>query len=297
MGKTAPLRTERIRMTDLAAFGLPEVPLVGVHVLTRAIPGLKEHVHEGLMEICLLARGARVYSVGGADYELKGGDIFVTFPDEQHGSGRHVHGKGKLFWLQVRLPRRRGAFIGLAPATGYPLARALRELPRRLFRGCSAALECFERLVRVIDAPEEPMAATRLTTYLAELLAHVVDCARRAGPRLTPDIRRTIDAIEQAEGDFPSVENMADAVHLSASRFKSKFKAQTGIPPHEFLLRRKIALATAHLAAGAGVTETALRRGCSSSQYFATVYRRFTNRAPSADRVPDGRRRTGEAAG
>ena len=67
---------------------------------------------------------------------------------------------------------------------------------------------------------------------------------------------------------------------LSESRFKTRFKREMGVPPEEFWLRQKIERATVLLKTR-NVTEVAHELGFSSSQYFATVFKRYTRVSPS----------------
>ncbi|MGB8353022.1 MAG: AraC family ligand binding domain-containing protein, partial [Chthoniobacteraceae bacterium] len=67
--------------------GIPEVIMLGRYNYSRARDGLVAHSHPGCLEICYLAKGTQLYRVGGHEYVLTGGDVFVTFPDEQHGTG------------------------------------------------------------------------------------------------------------------------------------------------------------------------------------------------------------------
>jgi AraC-like DNA-binding protein len=54
-----------------------------------------------------------------------------------------------------------------------------------------------------------------------------------------------------------------------------------GVAPHEFILRCKMDEAKRLLThEGRSVTETAMALGFSSSQYFATVFKRFTQQTP-----------------
>jgi len=66
---------------ELTDIGLPEVPLLGIHDEKYARQGLAAHVHPGLMEICYLTRGERVYHVKRRDYSFRCNELFVTFPD------------------------------------------------------------------------------------------------------------------------------------------------------------------------------------------------------------------------
>jgi AraC-like DNA-binding protein len=279
--ENAPIRSRRVTV-DLAKIGLPEVPLVGIHDQTSAAAGLMQHIHEGLMEICYLKRGERVYRVKGRDYLFRGNELFVTFPGEPHGSGRHAHGKGLLYWMQLRLPQRNQPFLCLSPREAAPLIEALRALPRRCFTGTPQLAAIFEELYELHVERPTPLQRVTVAACLLRWLLTVIRCARSPIPRnITDDILAALRALsEEPERDF-RVGELAAASRLSTSRFKAKFKAQVGIPPREYLLRRKVEQAQRMLADGhRSVTDVAFSLGFSSSQYFATVFKRFTHRRP-----------------
>ena len=275
-------------MLDLGEAGLPEVPCVGVHELPRSSVGLREHLHPGAMEICFLVRGEQTYAVGETDYRLRGDDVLVTFPDEHHGTGRNPMGKGLLYWMQVRLPRGNESFLLLQGRKAQPLVRALRQLPRRYFHGTEEMRELFEKIVVAGRETGGGLRQIRLATLLLAYLQAVVECAQRSPWSMyTADILRVLERMEgELEGDL-SVSEMAVVAGLSAPRFKAKFKAQVGIPPREYFMRAKIKLAQEMLRTeNKSVTAVAAGLGFSSSQYFATVFRRFTNQRASEVRHP-----------
>jgi AraC-like DNA-binding protein len=81
--------------------------------------------------------------------------------------------------------------------------------------------------------------------------------------------------------DELTVARLAQVAGLSPSRFQAAFKQETGIPPAEFALSARITEASRRLARpGADVTSVAFSLGFSSSQYFASAFRRFTNISP-----------------
>jgi AraC-like DNA-binding protein len=76
------------------------------------------------------------------------------------------------------------------------------------------------------------------------------------------------------------VPRLAEVARLSQSRCKIRFRQETGVPPAEYWLRKKIEKA-ADLLRTRSVTEVAYALGFSSSQYFATAFRRYTLASPS----------------
>ncbi len=285
-GRLLP-RGERHITLDLADFGLPEVPVFGVHSQTRAKGGLSPHLHPGAMEICYLVKGEHIFNVGGRDYRMRGGDLFWTRGEEEHGSGRHPYGRGLLYWLQLALPARGRGFLALSARAAHPLVEGLRGLPRRHFPGNRKLQTLFEELMAVCRGRERPLRKLALAAGLTEWLRLVVECAELAG--VSPhsaDIQRALLFIEQHFEEGLSVADLARQAMLSESRFKAKFREEVGMPPREYVLRHKIELAEEMLAGGQSVTRTAYALGFSSSQYFATVFKRYTHRRPSDARQP-----------
>jgi AraC-like DNA-binding protein len=277
-------------MIDLREIGVRDVPLVGVHHLSSAEPGLSRHVHEGLMEICYLKRGERVYCVGGKDYRFTGNEVFITFPDEEHGSGNNPHGKGILYWMQVRLPKRASSFVGLTSAEAGPLVKSLRSIPRRIFRGDHRLETYFDEIRRLYFEGDGPLRRLAIESRVVSWLIAIVECANgETTVDLSDDIRRAIEEARRYPGRTLSVSDLARAAKLSTSRFKAKFKEQTGMAPAEYVLRERVGIARGRLASGGGtVTEIAYDLGFSSSQYFATVFKRFTGLRPTDVRKSGG---------
>lgn len=276
-------------MLDLTTVGLPEVPLVAMHKQSQAAAGLVEHVHPGAFEICYVTSGERIYHVDGRDYVMKGNQLFITFPDEPHGSGQNPHGKGVLYWLHVVLPPRSQPFLCLTGAAARPLVEGLRRLPARHFTGDRRLQTLFEDVFRRLHEPASAMQKLHIATDLIAWFSVLLECAHaghRDRPGYAPDIRRVLEWIDAHLAEAVAVERLAGLVHLSPSRFKAKFKGEVGIPPAEYWLRRKVERGGELLRRGRQtVTEVAFALGFSSSQYFATVYKRFTNRRPGDERA------------
>jgi AraC-like DNA-binding protein len=234
------------------------------------------------MEICYLVKGEHVFHVGGRDYRMKGNEVFWTRGEEEHGSGRHPYGRGLLYWLQVRLPPRGRTFLGLGAREARPLVDGLRRLPRRHFRGDRRLRTLFDEIMAVCSEGTRSLPKLALCAGLIEWLRLVVECAEVAGEsEYSGAILRALRFVRDNAALNPSVGELAREAQLSESRFKARFREEVGTPPREYVLRHKVVLAEAMLAGGESVTRTAHALGFSSSQYFATVFKRYTHRRPS----------------
>lgn len=267
-------------MLDLAGKGLPEIPLLGVHHEKYARAGLRPHKHDA-MEICYLTSGERTYSVGGRDHTFRGNELFVTYPDEIHGSGAHPHGKGLLYWMQIRLPARPAPFLSLSSREAWPLVTSLRRLEHRSFLGERSLKRIFEEALTYALEPEGGLARLEISTRIIQWLTIVLRCSERASSvRITGDVRLVLDHIGGNSVEQSSLDELAALSGLSVSRFKAKFKEQMGMPPGEYGLRQRIRRSEEMLQAGESVTGVAYALGFSSSQYFATAFKRITGRRP-----------------
>ncbi len=268
---------------DLTPFKLPEVPYLAAQNLPFATMALPTHVHKGRMEINHILKGERVYRVGNKDYRLRGNQIFVTWPDEVHGSGASLHGRGMHFWMQVALPQPGEAFLGLGPERAAPVVRALWELPKRHFPATEEMRGIFSRILHLCRLGPTELASARLTALVIEWLLEVIDSSSLPLENdVTPDIGRVIDLMEENPLAHYSVNDLAEASHLSESRFKAKFSRQIGMPPGDYIQRHRLEVALRLLLQGRTVAQAAEQLGFSSSQHFSTAFKKFFGKSPVA---------------
>ncbi len=271
------------RVLDLRQVGLAEVPMLGMYSYAHARPDLPVHRHAGGWEICYLERGNQVFEVNGRVYHLRGGDVFVTFPDEPHSTGGSPSEPGVLYWLNVRLPRSRSGLLALPRDESSRLVASLLQLPHRHFRASQQTKTLFKELFRWCDHQEVLHRTTRMRSAITRLLLEVIDASRRHAQSQSSERIGEIVRLIQAhpEREF-RLEDLARHARLSLSHFKKRFKTETGLSPHQFILRDKIE-ASKRLLHGGGksITDVALDLGFVSSQYFATVFRRITGSTPS----------------
>ena len=273
----------------LAVPGLPGPLQLGRYNQTEAHAALDDHRHEGAIEICLLLRGRQTYVVNGHAHEMKGGDVFLTFPGEVHSTGARPQEKGVLYWLILGLPRPGGALPGPG---GAELARALRGLPRRHFPGDWRLREHCDSIMRLQLGPSDPLRAAAVWYHVTGFLLRVVELAHaRESGRRPASLQPVLDHVARHVDQRLPLPELAAKAGLSLPRFKARFKAEHGVPPGEYVLRARVARAEQLLReTGLPITRIAFALGFSSSQYFATVMKRYTRQTPGALR-----RRSAEA--
>jgi AraC-like DNA-binding protein len=248
-----------------------------------AQPGLPPHVHHDVLEICYVHRGNLVFETGGETFRLRGGDVFLSFPDEVHSTGEFPVDKSLLYWIGVQIENRDRPLLDDrdSPDSRW-FVDALRNLKLRVFRGSGSLRHNLDEAIRLLLSDHE-MRTILVRNRISDFLVDVIEMARRESrDEPSPTVRRCIDWVDDHSDRRIRLEELADQCALSLPRFKQRFKDETGVPPGEFIVRRKVNRARSMLdQTDRSVTAIAMDLGFTSSQYFATVFRRYTNMSPS----------------
>jgi AraC-like DNA-binding protein len=252
--------------------------MLGHSTRSAARSALAAHRHAGAYEICLIAGGSVEWWVGRERVEVGPGEVFITRPDEEHGGVDAVIHPCDLYWVQAVLA---------APWTPRALAAGFRRLRLRTFGGSPQVRGCFERLLAEHRRPDRlsPVAAQ---AAFHELLVTVLrDHEAQAGRQneqtraFSAEIRRATAWMEQGLGEDFAVAQAAQRVGLSVAQFHVRFRRETGFAPGLWRTRRRIALAKSLLRRpDASITQVAMDCGFSTSQYFATVFKKMVGLTP-----------------
>lgn len=275
------------KIVDFRPWGFQDLTALGRYSYVAAHRPLSRHTHGDMLEFCFLDEGEQPYNVEGQRYLLKGGDVLVTFPHERHGSGRSPLNRGRLYWLLVCVPAKRNRFLDLPVKESRELLDALLSISPRQFRGTRMLKYSLERIFKACDGPES-LRRIEIRNWAVRFLLDIVECAsRRPKERISPAIRKVLNYIEgHLEDETPPLAEYASMAHLSLSRFKSRFKQEVGTAPGKYLIARKIERAKEMLRdPERTITATALSLGFSTSQHFASTFKRVTGMTPRGFRV------------
>ena len=105
-------------------------------------------------------------------------------------------------------------------------------------------------------------------------------------PELLRRLLRAKDRIDAASHEDWPVHRLARGSHGSAAHFARSFKQAFGVPPHRYLLTRRIERATALLRdTDRSITDIAFATGWQSLGTFGRTFRDVTGASPSALRA------------
>ena len=269
---------------DLRIAGIPEGVVLGRSIYRSAYPPLPVHRHFGVAELAYVEAGHQPYDVGGQRFTLLGGEGAVIPPDTPHSSDGHPSYPGKRFWLQLLLPERpKSRWLGLSPDEAEPLLNMLRSPENLCSKWPADFAQRAASLFDLFDRPRGPIRTARLRTGLLSLLFDLLDLnVPDASPAYQSRVKKAINWAETQTSKPPTLEQLAEVAGLSVSSFKRVFKEVAGIPPHAYVLRKRIDRAQKLLRKGdRSVTDIAFECGFPSSQYFATVFKRVTGLTPN----------------
>src|SRR4051812_19116311 len=104
-------------------------------------------------------------------------------------------------------------------------------------------------------------------------------------PELVRRLLRAKDRMDAASHEEWPVRRLARVSHVSEAHFARSFKQAFGVPPHRYLLTRRIERATALLRdTDLPITDIAFQTGWESLGTFGRTFRDITGESPSANR-------------
>lgn len=260
-----------------------EVPEIGWIKIRNAVLPMRTEVHSGHMEFLFLYSGRKLMWVENKRYDMQGGDLLLIFPGERHGAEDIMQDRSSLAYFLMTVPANGSRFCMLEEPEQQELWARLREIPTRKF-GVSGLIrrEIDQLLNGLLHLKKgSGLEASRVRARLLELLFQILETKSGENDHISPDISAVIQYIGRERGEMPSISQMAALINLSESRFKQKFKQETGVPPAEFVVRQKIGQARELLTeTRRSVTSIAMELGFTSSQHFSVLFKKYAGESP-----------------
>jgi AraC family transcriptional regulator len=138
-----------------------------------------------------------------------------------------------------------------------------------------------------------PLAAESLANVVAvHLIRHILTPRQpergRDGVLPRGRLRAVVEYIEEHLDSCPTLEQMATVANLSVYHFARQFKVATGLPPHQYVILRRVERAKHLMQAGTelSLAEVALHAGFSDQSQFSRHFKRLVGLTPGQFRKP-----------
>jgi len=264
--------------------------------------GLDPHRNEGV-EICFLETGGMPFSVEAKNFELCAGQFTLTRPWQLHKLGRPNIGPGKLHWLildvGVRRPNQDWRWPDWVTLTGPDkmlLTRKLRHNDAAVWNASQGMTDAFRGLSQSLQKWGNPHIESRMIVLLNLLLVEILATLTRQHAHEDPKLvsrRYTVKlflqdlAANRASSSQPwTLREMASECGMGITALSKYCRELVNNGPVDYLNHCRLEHAAKQLGENPAqsITEIAFNNGFSSSQYFATAFRRKFNRTPGGHR-------------
>lgn len=292
--------TAEREILDLRSVGMPHALALGRfhyhQARPMAVPGIEQQ-HRHWMVLVFALAGTQHYRVDGCETVIHGGELLRVLPGQRYGTGTWPEEKGRLAWLILKLhPAARGPALGMTAAAARAVSAILADPDRpRLLPLPAHAADLVDSVFASWDRRGDELGREVIRNRVAALVLAVADAT--SGATVTgrdhanaQRIERVLASID-AHCDVPTTtESLARLAGLSTARFHVHFKRVTGCSPKDYVLRKRVERAAERLRARPELTVTAVGHdlGFSSSQHFATVFRRYFGMSPTTYRGMGG---------
>jgi len=265
------------------------------------------HCHEGL-EISFFESGALQFSTGAGEARLGPDYMTVVKPWQLHRLGTPQVTASRVSWfiidLNVRQPNDNWMWPSWLPLTNTDivnLTNTLRNGERAMWKSSPEMRRCFQTISRSVAADREGSHVSRLRLAISDVLLRLLEMLsadsvhldeRRARKRQT--VKLFLEYLAQNPENFLrrwSLEAMAGSCGLGVTQFVHHVRCITNRSPLQYLNACRLDAAKRILRESprVSVTDIAFEAGFSSTQYFATQFRRRFGLTPREFRNNSGR--------
>jgi AraC-like DNA-binding protein len=286
--------------------GVPEIHQFGDARHRAADRRLPPHYNAGI-EICMCRSGVYRWNIEGRVVQIKPGELSLTLPWQEHSGYDNLLGPGRLNWIVLATPGSAGGLRadnlrGTLGKNTEAIVSTIVENARPFVGPIPRAAEAFDRIRFELERGElgrEAMIRSQLSQLLVSIARRTAqpvtepgsarpDHGRgggRAGPETeavpSPVLEILRKVAREPEREWTTAD-MAAAAKLGITRFTEWCRRATGRSPRWYVLERRLERARSLLAdTQRPIIDIGLESGFSSSQHFATAFRKLYGESPS----------------
>lgn len=226
--------------------------------------------------------------------------MFVVRPWQLHQFGNPHVAASQIVWVLFDVGVRRPHedwlwpdWLGWSDRDTARLTTLLSRNEQHVLNASRDVARSFHEIAEIVAEGDVLGSETRMRLNISMMLLRFMEQMERQDPDLDEELtssKRTVQIflqrLQHALDENWTLENMAAECSLSRTQFSQHCQALTNMTPVRFLQMIRLEAAKRWLSerANASITEIAMDAGFSSSQYFATCYKRRFGLTPQETR-------------
>ena len=252
-----------------------------VHFLEAGAP-MFPHDHGNMTEFVYMERGSQNYSIKEQNFIVNPGEVFFTRSYETHCTGDSPEEVSVLYYLIVDLSRLSEMSLFVYPEEYTRVSEWLLGQNSHIFKASASLPKALEHLLKCFSIEGELHFDTHVRNALSHVLIALSTPVVSESEKMLGSITHSLSYIQEHLNEPIYVSDLPALDGMSLSAYHKYFLQATGTPPGEYILKKKIEMTKTLLSdTDLTITEIAFHCGFSSSQYFATVFKRFCCMTPS----------------
>ncbi|MCI6005930.1 MAG: AraC family transcriptional regulator [Blautia sp.] len=249
----------------------------------EASPPMDFHEHGSMTEFVYLKKGIQNYQITDKSYTIHQGEVFFTLPHEFHNTGGFPEEKSVLYYLIVDLSLVSRLNVFLSSDEYREMELFFKNIKSRIYQASPMLPDALEHLLHVCLHQTDFHFDTHVRNALSEAL--IALCTPVPSLPKTDDglsIENSLNYIQTHLCDVIRISDLSAMENMSVSTYNKQFTKMTRMTPAEYILKLKIEkIKELLVTTEKPITEIAYDYGFSSSQYFATAFKRFCNVTPT----------------
>lgn len=253
------------------SFTLLPISIVGVEaVVADSAQAFGRHTHDQF-GIGFIERGAQRSASGRGVVEAGAGDLITVNPGEVH-DGRPLDSAGRRWRMLYLDPKRlQEAACDVMPGKTF-------EFTSPVIRDARVAAR-FHELFGAVTSASRLRYEEALLDLAARLLGPSISETTAA---IGAGVRAARERIDDAPAEPQTLASLAATAGLSRYQFLRAFTRLTGLPPHAYLLQRRVHNARQLVRAGQSLAEAAAASGFADQSHMTRCFVRTWGLTPGA---------------
>ncbi len=265
---------------DFSDFQFAVLNYFGYEKSSSAIAQIDEHHHGDCYEILYHVKGEQDYWVEKEYYKLKGKELLIIHPGEIHGSNGMLSERKVYYSLVFPLPQATENYLGMSEVDTKKVFHIFNG-PRRHFPVEEDIGKYFRQIMMAAESGAG-LKTAEITLNFLNILRAIAASYESAPPKIPEYIKQLQKMIASKPAFKIDYDQFLLSYQIEKTYLAQEFLKHVGVTIKNYTIACQIDLAEELLrTTDLSVTQIAYEAGFSSSQHFATMYKKFRNISPS----------------